>query len=235
MRFIQTFIIGIATAGASALLAERSKTPAPYHRPDSEHLVPEGYIVRLRPNHTLEDHFTNLGFDIRQFTSEFFEIHITNAYAFRLTEANNSLIHECIRYDPGVLRVEHNEYLHDEQIGKIEPNPPQTTLFTKLKRWVSKSQRLEAPWNQVMISWGSKRNFGGELEVGRSFSSQWTLVNGGNGVNIYVFDSGIKMEHEAFQIRSGVSMVSHFGGRSSLDVSPYCDSEHSNRFMVRYP
>lgn len=235
MKLIPTLLFGIATTGVSALVAERSNTPAPYHRPDSEHLVPEGYIVRFRPNHTMEDHITNLGFDIRQFASAFLEITLANSYMFHLTEANNSLVHDAIRHDPGVLRIEHDEYLHHEELGQMSTTGPRTDFVNKSKRWVSKVMRSHAPWNQVMISLGSKRNFGGESEVGKPFHSQFYLKNSGAGVNVYVLDTGIKIEHDTFQVDRSTSIASHFKGLKSSDVSPYCKFNDINRFMVRFP
>lgn len=140
MKFTPTLLFA---GSASALIAERSSTPAPYLRPDS-HLVPEGYIVRFHPNHTLEDHFTNIGFDIRQFATVFMEMPVSNAYLFELSETNHTMIHDFIRHDPGVLRIEHDEYLQDESIFKREPAPPKesTSLFQKLKRWTNSQKSV---------------------------------------------------------------------------------------------
>lgn len=213
------------TAGASALASKR-EVPAPYIRPDAANLVPEGYIVRFRHNHTLEDHFNNIGFDIRQFdsVSVFLEMPISNAYLFELSEANHSMIHDHIRHDPGVLRIEHDEYLQDEHIFHREPAPPPPTTFEKVKRWI-KNARYSAPWNQVMITLGKTMDFGGESNTGKAFRAQYTLDGSGSGVNVYVFDSGIKIEHEYFQAGAGSRQIaSHFGGKKSSDASPYCGS-----------
>lgn len=70
MKLIQSLLFA---GSASAFLAPRSKAPAPYVAADSEHAVPEGYIVRFHANHTLEDHFMNIGFDVRHFANRFME------------------------------------------------------------------------------------------------------------------------------------------------------------------
>ncbi|KAG9233700.1 peptidase S8/S53 domain-containing protein [Amylocarpus encephaloides] len=210
-----------------SFVAERSYTPAPYLRPDSEQLVPEGYIVRFHPNHTLEDHFSNIGFDIRQFASVFMEMPVSNAYLFELSETNHSMIHDYIRLDPGVLRIEHDEYLHEEQIFEREPAPPPLTfverLSQKVKRWVN-LLKSQASWNQVMITLGKKKDFGGEANVGKTFYAQYSMSDSGEGVNVYVFDSGIKIEHETFQRYDRSQIASHFGGKKTSDTSPYCGS-----------
>ncbi|CAG8979308.1 hypothetical protein HYALB_00002431 [Hymenoscyphus albidus] len=219
MKLTSTFLFA---ASASALIAERSHALAPYLRPDSEHLVPEGYIVRFQPNHTLEDHFANIGFDVRQFASVFMEMPVSNAYLFELTESNNYIIHDFIRHDPGVLRIEHDEYLHDEQIFHREAAPPPPTYAEKVKRWIN-SLRSQGPWNQVMITLGKTNDFGGETNVGSSFFAQYSFVDSGAGVDVYVFDSGIKVEHESFKA-FGRQIATHFKGKKTSDTSPYCGS-----------
>jgi hypothetical protein len=212
---------------ASALIAERSYTPAPYLRPDSELLVPEGYIVRFHPNHTLEDRFVNIGFNVRQFAHLFMKMPVSNAYLLELSESNDTMIHDYIRHDPGVLRIDHDEYLEDTFIFLRDESPPPPSLAERLRQKVKRWQnfmRSQAQWNQVMITLGKKSDFGGEENVGKPFYGKYGFDNSGEGVNVYVFDSGIKIEHEAFTTYDGRKIASHFGGKKTSDTSPYCGS-----------
>lgn len=209
-------------SSAFALPAKRSDIPAPYNVPDSEYLVPDGYIVRFHANHTLEEHFINIGFDVRQFAVSFMEMPHSNAYLFSTSAGNSSSLHDYIRHDPGVLRVDHDEYIHGEQMGEVSehpPNAPPKRLRGKglLRRWQN-VERTSDYWNNVMITLGKTFNFG--RDVGGTWKS-YRMTSAGSGVDVYVFDSGIKIEHDYFRDGEG-RIASHFQGLKSTDRSPYC-------------
>lgn len=142
-------------SSAAAFVAERSftptykpsSTPCPYIRPDSDRLVPEGYIVRFKPNHKLEDHFKNIGFDVRQFAASFRDIELGNSYSFTLAESNHSMIHDYIRHDPGVLKIEHNEYLPDTHDSVYEAVREPTFLQRLGKIFDGISKRADKYFN----------------------------------------------------------------------------------------
>lgn len=69
-----------------------------------------------------------------------------------------------------------------------------------------------------MITLGQKFDFGGR--IGGTWRS-YSLGGLGQGVNVYVFDSGIKIEHQTFQA-SNRRIASHFQGKKSTDTSRYC-------------
>jgi hypothetical protein len=220
----------LLAGGVTAFQSPRSNKKAPYIVPDSEHLAPDAYIVRFHANHSLEDHFQNIGFDVRQFAAKFLDMPMSNAYLVFLSEGNSSFIHDHIRHDPGVARVNHDEYIHGEQIGELAPTkaPPPRTKHRKSrlhnigKRWVN-AMTTSDRWNFGMISKGS--TWGGPVigyPLVTTLVRSWYMKDSGAGVYVYVFDSGIRIEHQAFQGFDGRHIAAHFNGLKATDQSPYC-------------
>lgn len=216
-------------SSTSAFLAPRSTTQAPYFVPDS-HLAPDQYVVRFHPNHTLEDHFINIGMDVRQFAVMFMEMPGANAYLFAVAQGNSSSIHEHIRHDPGVRVVQHDQYSQEGSIGdkedEVTAHQPRE-VATKLKRWWwgsgpsgwSLIHRKHDWWNYAMITNGKKISF---PDGAQGSYESWSIKDPGKGVDVYIFDTGIKVEHDAFVRGNNERFATHFGGRATRDVAPFC-------------
>ncbi|KAM6509344.1 hypothetical protein FSOLCH5_012345 [Fusarium solani] len=233
-------VIGVFAfvAGASAFLAPRSPTKAPYHVPEGFELAADEYIVVLHDNHTIDDHLTNTGLNLTERAISFNPFNIINAYHLSVQEEDSAFIHDIIRHDPGVAYVHHNYYTKEE-IPKISgdvvkrdfiPDDPNMD-----KRWNKQTRKRWTSWNMAMISSGwmqrtsesagdpherERRDFGTDLD--KAHEAIWKY-HPGPGVNIYVFDTGIRLSHNIFSKYTGLEKkVRNFGDLKSEDQSPFC-------------
>lgn len=95
-------LLGLATASVIKREGERR----PYYRTNEEALVADEYLVMLDENHTLESHFQFLGQNLSE--AQGLEFQWMNAFhGYRIT-VPRGLVHDHIRFDPGVKFVEHN-------------------------------------------------------------------------------------------------------------------------------
>lgn len=79
-----------------------------------------------------------------------------------------------------------------------------------------------------MITTGVRMDFGGEGNEWKKFGPRHYLANSGQGVNVYVFDSGIKTEHDYFRERAdGNRIATHFKGEKTSEQAPYCGRGHN--------
>jgi len=198
----------------SASLALRSERSAPYILPRNAPLIPDQYVVMLQDNHTIEDHFLNIGLNLSKVSQMFFPMNLINAYRCRL---QSSIIHSLVRRDPGVKHVEHDHYIdwHRPQISdkllNIEDPPANKSLSG---RW-EKVHISNAYWFQGQISAGKR------LPLPISEAAPYDVIRGaGDGVNVYVLDTGIRTTHWGF---FGNQQVRNFKGLNNSDMSPYCD------------
>jgi hypothetical protein len=140
----------------SAILPRRT-TPAPFSLGWGKNmtLIENEYIVVLHDNHTLEDHFGFIGTNLSN--NENFK-HLESFNIYRVGLGNETLLHEMIRYDPGVRSVEQNGMapgLEKQVEMKTPPTRPSfgSRLSKLVRRW--RALKTELPWNLVMLaSWG---------------------------------------------------------------------------------
>ena len=214
----------------SGLLAPRSDTKAAFSTPDQP--VPNHYIVRFHDGHSLEDHYANIGLNISAIAVEFMHWEDMNAYHFRLSDdASSYLVHDLIRHDQGVAHVMQNEYTqwsNDDHIN--EPSP--TDQSPPTKRW-DLDTHPSLWYNHRMISFGVKDE---ELVVKADANSKAyedriydypLLSTAGEGVDVYVVDSGIRLSHNLFDGRA-----KNFNDKKATDKSPYCQPKTGCSDMV---
>ncbi|KAF4485350.1 hypothetical protein CGCF415_v006785 [Colletotrichum fructicola] len=91
---MRQFVASLLAGSAAAFLAPRSETQAPYIVPRDEDIVTEHYIVKLRDDHNLEDHFTNIGLNVAEVATEFENWDLLNAYHFVIPEGNSHIVHD---------------------------------------------------------------------------------------------------------------------------------------------
>ncbi|KAI8181368.1 hypothetical protein K4K54_000405 [Colletotrichum sp. SAR 10_86] len=238
---MRQFVALLLAGSATAFLAPRSETQAPYIVPRDEDIVAEHYIVKLRDDHNLEDHFTNIGLNVTEVATEFENWDLLNAYHFVIPEGNSHVVHDVIRRDPGVVRVTHNHNVSPERSADeyAQSGPPVGVVDEEYSRSRSRTKNLKArqdgcgevpldydsetrkntQWNLAMIAAGRKitEQLQGDIYK-EDHQAEW-LANAGKGVDIYIFDSGIRLSHKAFGGRA-----SHFNGKKSNDKSPYCNT-----------
>lgn len=116
-------------------LYQRSE-PAPYFFEDDGNSVPDTYMIKLHAEHTIEAHFEFIGRNLTQTVENFAYLELINAY--RIT-VDHDILHNRIRYDPGVQRVTHDRYYFPEPEPEPEvenPGPPPESYISRLsKRW----------------------------------------------------------------------------------------------------
>lgn len=135
----------------SALVTPRASQQAIYIQPGQD-LVKDTYIVTLYNNYTLEEHFTFIGKDLSQSSKKFFSLPGIDAY---LADIDEYTLHELIRYDPGVRRVDHDHYVYP-----IKTEPSETVNYTRIvdplaPRW-TRSVLQDAGYGSAMISAAGK-------------------------------------------------------------------------------
>ncbi|KAF4622765.1 hypothetical protein G7Y89_g14260 [Cudoniella acicularis] len=200
MKLLTT--VAFLTLRASALVA-RAKNPAPYHKLDDAILLKDQYIVQFQDGYTLEEHFETIGIDLSKNATSFYPIEVLNGYQ---AELDYHTIHELIRYDPGVRSVEHDSCheIEDAINHDQEPNKMESEIR---RRWIDQFIMFGF-WYNSMTTAGVK------LKTPIPDSSSRTIIGGaGLGVDIYILDSGVKINHPYFSGRA-----TNFNGK---DTTPY--------------
>ncbi len=193
---------------ASSILQGRADPPVPFNVPDDKNKVADSYIVTLKKDYKLEDHFAKIGVDLRQTAKTFFYMDLINTYAFTLP--NSNIVQDKIRFDTGVDVVEQDALIPLEQLV-----PETKTAPKKFKRWNRKTIN-DAPWFLAMVSAGSRL---GLPIPDKNNYDRITAPDPGNGVQIYILDTGVRTDHVAFD---GGKRARNFGGLKDSDISPYC-------------
>lgn len=176
--------------------------------------IPNEYIVMFRGNLTLEQHLRNIGKDF-SYSERFKQFD----YGYKMHLDDTSL-RDRIRGDPGVLLMESNEktYLIDAN-DSSEVSFSYTEHDDGLARRYTQNTETGVPYGLQMLAAPGKL----PTPVRDHGNYDW-VQRAGQGVNVYVLDSGIRVTHNAFQGRAR-----NFGGLKSTDKSPYCDSRMDDR------
>ncbi|KAI9709479.1 MAG: Suppressor of the cold-sensitive snRNP biogenesis mutant brr1-1 [Bogoriella megaspora] len=204
-------LLAIFIKSSPVQLHERRSNPdlAPYNRNDPSRLVPDTYIVVLRDGHTFDDHFRRIGVHIPSVAEKYVAWDIINGYHAIM---NESLVHDIIRTDPGVLYVEHDQYLDDSE--PVEPTDRYDSdhqLSQYDRRWLG-VEDIQNPFNLAMLSAASKL----EEPTDRQGPPFYHLESAGEGVNIYILDSGVMTNHTSFGGRA-----TNYQQLKDTDSSPF--------------
>ncbi|KAI8298356.1 hypothetical protein K4K59_002866 [Colletotrichum sp. SAR11_240] len=195
----------------------QSETQAPYIVPRDEDIVTEHYLVKLRDDHNLEDHFTNIGLNVTEVATEFENWDLLNAYHFVIPEGNSHRsADEYAQSEPPVGVVD-EEYSRSK--SRTKNLKARQDGCGEVPLDYDSETRKNAKWNLAMIAAGRKitEQLQGDIYED-DHQAEW-LANAGKVVDIYIFDSGIRLSHKAFGGRA-----SHFNGKKSTDKSPYCNT-----------
>lgn len=152
---------------------------APLYGLEHDTRIPDEYIVMFNPGYTLQQHFESIGMDLSNATvfQQFSEGYLANLDDTLLTH---------IRLDPGVLFVEtHITVQLIEPIESFEYNGSAAS-DDKRKRYQNRVVELKAPWGLQMLSAAGKLKKT-PVEDDDVYDYNWGQ---GDGVNVYVFDSG---------------------------------------------
>ncbi|KAF2804002.1 uncharacterized protein BDZ99DRAFT_157646 [Mytilinidion resinicola] len=166
---------------------------ARYHRPEGVELLDDEYIVLLRPGYTIEADCECIGRDLQKDRS-FHHLDSINGYTAQL---NSNTVHDLIRNDPGVRLVEHGFKVQNVQPVRTnssenvdDASPRAKSKHTK--RWDIHHLQYYW-WHNIQISVEQKIDplpDSGNVDV---------LKGAGTGAVIYVFDTGIQIDHGWFR------------------------------------
>lgn len=131
------------------------------------------------------------------------------------------VIHDLIRTDPHVTLVTHSHALDAPVLMDVKI--VEDSLFSKIhNRLVRRWERREANvawWIAHIATWGKRPT--GENYIGESTAF---LDHAGSGVNVYILDSGIKMDHflwdqggRPINFKNDISTPFCGGGLESMD------------------
>ncbi|KAL9075265.1 MAG: hypothetical protein Q9157_004056 [Trypethelium eluteriae] len=176
---------------------------------ESLELVPDSYIVKLKDNHTLEAHLHHIGFNISSPNYDYSYIDILPGYHVK---ANQSIVDNLIRKDAGVEWVECDS--RADLPKTLQVYPRHTKKWNqRLKRWAAITMS-GVPFNLAMQSTVEKMVNTEDTEKRYFYWSE-----AGRNVDIYIIDTGIKLDHPEF-----LGRASNFRG---WRTSPYIDGPDS--------
>ncbi|KAF2112642.1 peptidase S8/S53 domain-containing protein [Lophiotrema nucula] len=171
-------------------------------------------MVKLHEHHTLEAHFEHIGINLSATNLGLFEYHKTlHFYSVRIDEVT---VHELIRHDPGVKFVEHDSvptWDDNWQDGMVKPAPPFKKRSSRLaKRW----KTWDSSWFWAIAqlnSWGVRDDIKNSDDNKAWFDSE-LLVTAGMGVDVYVMDTGILIDHDRLQLGDDTDEMNPPGGHA---------------------
>ncbi|KAH6667961.1 peptidase S8/S53 domain-containing protein [Halenospora varia] len=174
------------------------------------------YIVLLKPGHTLEKHSDFVGRNLEEEPGFLRRFDFINGYYAIL---NPLVVHDLIRNDPGVEAVQLDSEMRlveavrsNQSLSQPSTSVPNDSQYAK--RW-DKRVRYNFYWHMVQMQLAEKK----EKPLPRLGRYEY-FFGGGDGVVIYIFDTGIQLGHADF-----VGQATHFQDRAELLKSPYVDED----------
>ncbi|PSN68270.1 subtilisin-like protein [Corynespora cassiicola Philippines] len=199
----------LADLGLASTRMRPRDSPAPYHNDFETDLVDDEYIVRLEKNYKMAQHYEFVGRNLSETEPMFHPLGTINGYFIR---TDRETMHDLVRRDPGVKNVEHNRRLSDTDYEKT----PETHVsgVEQTKRWEVEEQ-LNTPWWIRMCQSSEK------LEINpRVLGTGYALKDAGAGVDVFIFDSGIDINHPGLD-----GMAMNF---KKEHTSRYCDESNED-------
>ncbi|THZ29094.1 hypothetical protein D6C91_01643 [Aureobasidium pullulans] len=178
---------------------QRSKgSLAPLFRATSSDCRPDTYIVTICKDVGYRDHFKTIGRNLEADKSTSFKWfeYADSYYASNITSEWLYMI----RSDPKVEAIDEHEPWG--MIKQLVPSERQnSTIQQRDSQPWSPAEWPKAPWHLQALSAGQKpdniRDSGPATQIKYN-----NTVGGGQGVNIYIIDSGVDVEHRLFQRRA---------------------------------
>lgn len=158
---------------------------APLYGTEDDSGFPNEYIVVFQPGYTLQEHFELIGMNLSNTTR--FEAF---SYGYR-AKLDNVTLDSHIRLDYGVLLVEANhpvypiEPVESHRNASLKSDTDASFSVENQKRYTTEVLQKGAPYGLRMLSGAGKLPTPVENEGDYHYS--W---GAGEGVNVYVFDSG---------------------------------------------
>lgn len=126
------------------------RSPAPYEVEQGAQIVQNEYIVYLRETASLESHFEWIGMDLSMTRPMFRTLRAVNAYRADLSD---DLVHNLIRFDPGVSVVEPDIYVRPELGQRPQPaEGEQNRGHQNVRKWTRRPGFNMKWWNKMIVA-----------------------------------------------------------------------------------
>ncbi|KAK6001648.1 hypothetical protein QM012_002138 [Aureobasidium pullulans] len=176
-------------------IAQRSDDNlAPLFKARSNDTRADTYIVTLCENVDYHDHFRTIGRDLEADNSTSFKW-FKYADSYYATDITSDWISK-IRKDPAVEAID--EWEPWEQIKQLDaPEGPEPVILERDSLEWDPAIWSGAPWHLQALSAGAKLD--NIPDQGTATQIKYNnIIGGGQGVNIYIVDSGVDVDHKLF-------------------------------------
>lgn len=209
-------LVAFCLAACTALSIRQE--PCPLHAPAGVDLVHDKYFVKLDTGHSLDDHFSFIGQNL-SLQAGFDHFDGINVY---VAEIDPATLHSRVRYDPGVMSVEQDHYLsNDDDWGQDEVVFDHEARTSEAAHATSSlSQRglgnQERKTTAIGARWLAQISSGRKIPQPNSMMLWDSFEGAGSGVDIHILDSGVRLDHDLFARRAlnfyGSSNSKYTGG-----------------------
>jgi subtilisin family serine protease len=201
-------------SGAPGAIPHGSGYLAPLHNQDGADFIAGEYIVVLQPNSTVEDHFESLGTNFLQ-TGHALAVY-TTLPGYHARFDNETQLFE-VRSDPHVQFVQPNS-VRQVRYSNITHTPHDDDSSLHKRQWIA--LRQNPGWGSYALPMMTTRP-GQKLKTPVAnddpnngfFQYSSATASPGQGVDIYILDTGIKLDHPSF------------GGRATNFAKSFCGTE----------
>lgn len=155
---------------------------APLYGTDHDSQFPNEYIAMFEPGYTLEQHFESIGMDLSDSTR--FK---SFSYGYR-ARLDDVTLNSHVRRDSGVLLVDTNRpvgLVQPIKSSKHDSAADDSAAAERQKRYTIEVYERQAPYGLQMLSGAEKLPT--PVRDDGKYHYQW---GAGEGVNVYVFDTG---------------------------------------------
>lgn len=235
-----TSFLSLTKASPLSPPADDSDYLAPFRPGDLDTIVPNEFSVGLSKGYTLQQHWATIGQDLSATGTDFWYQERPNIYW--VTVSDESIIHEKVRRDRGVKWVEMNHWFvlgHDPARDRAEATAPLALgkrLAQEKTGWDKELWNNNAYRQNAMVTGGDKLDHL-DNDSGYPFEIMGGDNVAGAGVDIYVLDGGMRLDHSLFRAdrppggdKQAPFRTSNFHGLKPEDRSPYCTKDSNKMY-----
>ncbi|KAL9111775.1 MAG: hypothetical protein Q9227_003834 [Pyrenula ochraceoflavens] len=169
------------------------------------------FIVKLYKWHSLELHFERIATNLSEKLG--WQL-LSDSNVYRV-DLNSTFVQEFIRQDPGVQYVKRVSYPQLDLDVYSAPEYEESLLPDPhlASRWLTEVRKKSSWPLRMLAGWG-------RADLSENVAPAPFLGGSGEGVNVYILDTGIRRSHNLF--KEGAPVV-NFNDAQDSDTSPYVD------------